>query len=247
MELEYSPFLRLPAEIRLRIYTYVVPDIALRVPFADYSGLLYSCKQIYQELEAELVKPLPAFFEKWSEHTLRLEFVPRTITEMRNMTFLGPGPTTLAGIRATSRRAQMKLESIGLPLHLDLNCLTIKSHRHDGTQTQRDIRAFALRIGEYYHWKNTPRPKRIVWDWSDEPCEKNGMLMKEAEMAISQGPTWWFKVGQNAEGKAVSATFGTFATIQERGRQDSFIPLIGDLLRNEDWRKERSGPAIREE
>jgi hypothetical protein len=73
------------------------------------------------------------------------------------------------------------------------------------------------------------------------------MLMKEAEMAISQGPTWWFKVGQNAEGKVVSATFGTFTTVQERGRQDSFIPSIGELSRNEDWRKERSEPAIWEE
>jgi hypothetical protein len=43
--------LDLPAELRLHIYDYYVPDNPLKVPPGEFSGLLYSCRHMRSELE----------------------------------------------------------------------------------------------------------------------------------------------------------------------------------------------------
>jgi hypothetical protein len=55
-----SPLLQLPTELRLQIYGYVVPDVPLSVPPNQFTGLLYSCKTILNELEPEICKHLAA-------------------------------------------------------------------------------------------------------------------------------------------------------------------------------------------
>lgn len=48
--------LMLPAELRLHIHSYVIPDPPLSEPLAQYSGLLHSCKQVRAEMEPEIKK-----------------------------------------------------------------------------------------------------------------------------------------------------------------------------------------------
>jgi hypothetical protein len=56
--------LDLPAEMRLLIYSYVVPDIPLSVPRAQYQGLVYTCKQTRNELEPEIFQAMRSVFTK---------------------------------------------------------------------------------------------------------------------------------------------------------------------------------------
>ena len=55
---QHSPLLRLPCELRLRIYDGLLPIIPLKSdsPPTQFTGLLYSCKTIQHELEPEICK-----------------------------------------------------------------------------------------------------------------------------------------------------------------------------------------------
>lgn len=48
--------LNLPTELRLHIYMHVVPNEPLSVPTSQYTGLLYSCRTIRNELESDICK-----------------------------------------------------------------------------------------------------------------------------------------------------------------------------------------------
>lgn len=50
--------LRLPAELRLRIYDHVIPTVPLSEPRSHYIGLLYASKQIRSEVEPEILKAM---------------------------------------------------------------------------------------------------------------------------------------------------------------------------------------------
>jgi hypothetical protein len=55
-----TTLLSLPVELRLHIYSYVVPKTPLEMPLNTYSGLLYSCKAIRDELEPDICKKMAA-------------------------------------------------------------------------------------------------------------------------------------------------------------------------------------------
>lgn len=56
-----SPLLNLPSELRLSIYALLITPYFLAVPPSNYTGLLLSCKYIYQEMELEAIKSIRAF------------------------------------------------------------------------------------------------------------------------------------------------------------------------------------------
>lgn len=51
-----SPILRLPSELHLHICSFIIPENPLTVPPKEYSGLLFTCKALRDELEPEICK-----------------------------------------------------------------------------------------------------------------------------------------------------------------------------------------------
>ncbi|PSN66297.1 hypothetical protein BS50DRAFT_669098 [Corynespora cassiicola Philippines] len=93
----YSPLLALPAELRLNIYSYMVPGRPLDVPPSHWTGLLYTCREIKAEFEPEIIKKSQKFLTsiqerciKQREEEIRIK-MPSNIHELRNLTIERPG------------------------------------------------------------------------------------------------------------------------------------------------------------
>ncbi|KAF2865528.1 hypothetical protein BDV95DRAFT_612672 [Massariosphaeria phaeospora] len=67
-DVNYSPLLDLPAELRLQIYSFIAPGILLATPPSNYVGLFLSCKQIHQELEHWAIKGIQRFLKAMNEN-----------------------------------------------------------------------------------------------------------------------------------------------------------------------------------
>jgi hypothetical protein len=88
-------FLLLPAELRLQIYNYVIPEVPLRQPRTQYSGLVFSCRQTRAELEPTILKVMrdvlagiaEACTEIWHHDITFKTF--HTLSELENLTVLG--------------------------------------------------------------------------------------------------------------------------------------------------------------
>jgi hypothetical protein len=84
-------FLRLPAELRLRTYDFVIPEVPLLVHRIVYSGLLYACKQTRYELERIILTAMNIELTRITEiclYNFDMEIVfdrPSTLQTLENM------------------------------------------------------------------------------------------------------------------------------------------------------------------
>jgi hypothetical protein len=84
--------LRLPTELRLRIYDFIIPEVPLLVHRIVYSGLLYSCKQTRYELERIVLTAMNNELTQITEiclYNFDMEIVfdpPSTLQALENMT-----------------------------------------------------------------------------------------------------------------------------------------------------------------
>ncbi|KAF2643789.1 hypothetical protein P280DRAFT_216762 [Massarina eburnea CBS 473.64] len=87
----HSPLLSIPTELRLQIYTYLVPHIPLSCPPTRFTGLLYSCKYIRSELEPEILKRMTSFLQDVQRRVSgsgQPDFIfhtPKTLGEVLNL------------------------------------------------------------------------------------------------------------------------------------------------------------------
>jgi hypothetical protein len=84
-------FLDLPLELRRKIYTYIAPSaFLLSVPHAHYIGLLYSCKQIQEEMASESLRQAPAILTdiQGDELTHLFKFRPLHPLDFASLTHL---------------------------------------------------------------------------------------------------------------------------------------------------------------
>jgi hypothetical protein len=83
--------LHLPAELRLHIYSYVVPDIPLSVSRAQYQGLLSCCRQIRSEIEPDILRAMRNMLAKITRDSLEgwnddITFnAPQNLGELENL------------------------------------------------------------------------------------------------------------------------------------------------------------------
>lgn len=86
-----SPLLDLPAELRLFVYHFVLRAVPLAPPRDEYAGLLYSCRFVYQELGAEILKRMGVFLVSrqvrcQAQYEGDLLFkMPQTLEELYNL------------------------------------------------------------------------------------------------------------------------------------------------------------------
>lgn len=186
----------LPAELRIRIYAFLVPKPAICIPFSDYEGLIYSCKQIYEEMEAELLKPIPEFFENWANNCVALVTIPQSFREVRNLNVAWPNETKGSVVRSLR----------GL-LYMHLNCLTITSEDIGDNRDQGNVYVLAHLIGKYSHAQKVPCPKRIVFDWPGPPHDEDMARLIGARNALSQKCAWEVYMQQNEQGSSTSVMF----------------------------------------
>jgi hypothetical protein len=62
--------LGLPAELRLHIYSYVIPAIPLHAPRSEYTGLVYSCRQTRAEMTPMILARMCDTFASISKESL---------------------------------------------------------------------------------------------------------------------------------------------------------------------------------
>jgi hypothetical protein len=83
--------LKLPAELRLRIYEFVIPEVPLFVHQIVYSGLLYACKQTRSEIEPIILKDMATELTRIAGiclYNFDMEFVfdpPSTLRDLENL------------------------------------------------------------------------------------------------------------------------------------------------------------------
>lgn len=165
-----SPFLALPAEIRLRIYSFLLPRIPLSTSPTTYAGLLYSCRFIRQELEPEILKLMTDFLldirnRCRREYPQDMEFdIPQTLEELYNL--------------QVSRPIEHKLftrdDPIMALMYMHLNIFTISSQiptsglakEEVQRRTQRNMVNLAHWIGSRDKYAQEPVAKRTVYDFA---------------------------------------------------------------------------------
>jgi hypothetical protein len=88
-------FWRLPAELRLHIYGYIIPEVPFSQPRTQYRGVVFACSQMRAEIEPAIVKTMRDVLadatkegvEIWQDD---LDFgTPKTISELENLTVVG--------------------------------------------------------------------------------------------------------------------------------------------------------------
>ncbi|KAF2867480.1 hypothetical protein BDV95DRAFT_180591 [Massariosphaeria phaeospora] len=96
------PFIDLPAELRLEIYSCIIPPNPSPRALYSHRGLFLSCRQIHDELQRECVKeldkPLEEIKRAWPIATFqeyRERYAPKSRIELR----MPPPPTKLCQAR----------------------------------------------------------------------------------------------------------------------------------------------------
>lgn len=90
-----TSLLDIPAELRLHIYSYIIPDTPFVFDPKDYGGLLWSCKVTREEFESELCKAITQHIHEVASsiRERRVEIVytpPTTFHGWRNLTVSRP-------------------------------------------------------------------------------------------------------------------------------------------------------------
>jgi hypothetical protein len=218
MENQISPLLKIPVEVRLLIYAFLVEDIqTYALSTSIYVGLLYSCKVIKSEMEPELCKEFTKIIEHIQENLRErgeaMRFVPpKTYEEMRNLTIERPQGQSMF----------MKRDPGLWVSYLRFHTITMKTYdpcsshpdQAEAASTptgegeeQQNIRLLAKHIGRYDGWEDIPRFKRLVYDFSSSPQTANEILLRDARNTLYSNSSWRLLVGRDHQGMVISATF----------------------------------------
>ncbi|KAF2122871.1 hypothetical protein BDV96DRAFT_639429 [Lophiotrema nucula] len=216
-----SPLLRLPAELRLKIYSYVAPEFSLRHPPSQYTGLIYTCQQTRAELENEFLKGFTTFLNDFKDvmQKRRREIInfkePTSIYEMGNFM-----------ITRQLRPDMFKSEDPFMPALAGyyFDCLTIKTreassgrfgdgHRlSEGREpvyaglVQRIVRFLARYLGQFPGYERRPSAQKIIFEF-EKPSIEYGWYLKDAEWSLCGNEAWRMRVEKSGEGKVLRAVF----------------------------------------
>jgi hypothetical protein len=177
-----SPLLELPAELRLRIYNFVVSTIPLSAPPAQYAGLLYSCKFIRQELEPEILKRMTVFLFDVQDRCRHVHPEDMVDDRLQDLEFNVPQDLPSLYNLRVQRPSYHKLFTRDDPfmalMYIYFNTLSIISvHQPDQTphrrdieekRTQRNMGSIARWIGSRDPGAAEPAARNIAYDWSGD-------------------------------------------------------------------------------
>jgi len=200
-----SPFIELPAELRLRVYNFVVSAIPLAAPPTQYRGLLYSCRLVRRELEPEILKRMTAFLldvQSRCRHVhpedmvvdgspQDLEFnIPRDMPSLYNLRIYRPSYDRLFG----------RDDPFMALMYIYFNTLTIISvkqpnrttHRtaKEEKQTQRNMSSLARWIGSRVPSVAGPAAKKIVYDWSEDRQNSFETILRNTQDWLWANDRW---------------------------------------------------------
>lgn len=120
-----TPFLDLPAEIRIKIYDIIA--VPTDGPLRDYKGLYLACRQIKEEMDHEVVQSMARYLKgwkaKWAENPSTSGItmtIPATFSATRRVVIDLPNEATKVTDQSgkTSRRLPEGIQDI-LQLFLD--------------------------------------------------------------------------------------------------------------------------------
>ncbi|KAF2867624.1 hypothetical protein BDV95DRAFT_170962 [Massariosphaeria phaeospora] len=217
MEL-HVPLLRLPAELRLEVYEYLIPDFkllrsstgldlkSLYSPPSDYSGLLYSCKHVQQELTHMLVQRTAILLQslqkllREEEHRDVVITIPQSLHQLRNLTVF------------TSRGKDLfelsREDPVYALFYLHCDTLTIKSHQPAGHEAiglePRNILRICLFLEKNGFSEYMPCFKRLVYDFSI-PAKERNIIMCPKHAFVGKKQKWRWEFEKNLDEKVVSA------------------------------------------
>ncbi|KAF2029256.1 hypothetical protein EK21DRAFT_113149 [Setomelanomma holmii] len=181
--------LELPTETRLQTYTYIVPNEPLKVPSKQFSGILYSCMTIRNELEPEICKAMTACLDKLAHVLLR-----------RSDELFYTPPTTLRGwLNLTVSRPKTKNMFCGDDPYLDFKCLhfnTLTITFHNDTQGYEKCRPF----GEY------PAMESWILDWRKYPLYGSGYGV-EGSLKADSMHAWEAEIWTDEKGVTTGVWF----------------------------------------
>ncbi|KAH4929626.1 hypothetical protein HBI79_123000 [Parastagonospora nodorum] len=171
--------LELPVELRLRIFHYVLPENPLQVQPADFSGLLYSCKTIQEELEPEICKALAQ-----NLHEIASRIILMNTGRHAGHEIIYTPPTTFHGwlnltvYRTTQRNVRDMLDSLVEFHSFGFNTFTVafredsqscKSARAETSPIMNGAIYLAKRVCDWGKYNGYLTTKRLVLDWSAHP------------------------------------------------------------------------------
>ncbi|KAF2250895.1 hypothetical protein BU26DRAFT_517680 [Trematosphaeria pertusa] len=207
-----SALLTLPTELRLHLYDFVVPEVPLSVPASQYTGLLYSCTRIRDELQPEILKHMTAFLLEMQSHLRTIlandfEFtLPQSYSELQTLTVTRP--YRFKPFRDTDpflRLTYLHFKSITLRYRAPP-----KSSNPDyagGPSPHRgNMRRLLFYIAKYAHWPgSSPCAKRIVYDWSRDQEHDNTNFPWTDLGWLAETAGWSMEPWRDEEGKIIGA------------------------------------------
>ncbi|OAL07712.1 hypothetical protein IQ06DRAFT_289382 [Phaeosphaeriaceae sp. SRC1lsM3a] len=117
--------LSLPAELRLRIYDYVIPEVPLSEQRSQYVGLVYSSKQIRSETEPEVLKAMRDALNTYFNTARRGYIASITFDEFNSL---------------------HELENLVIHVHMDCERVTPRNEGFELKRTQRLLHVMDYRF-----------------------------------------------------------------------------------------------------
>lgn len=210
-----SILLSLPAELRLRIYEFVVPIIPLTAPPSEYNGLLYSCRVIRNEMEPEILKRMIAFLLERQDNCRKVYPEDLIFREPRNLEEL----YSLEVSRPHSHSMFSRKDPFMALMYMHFRTLTITtpttpdSHYYNSSyldtlspQYQRNMRWLAHWIYDHKSQDDRPAAHKIVYDWTKarRPQRPDKMGIYESNAYIQQTDLWRMKTWEDKAAGVIS-------------------------------------------
>jgi hypothetical protein len=183
---EMSPLLNLPAELRLHIYSYLVPNQPLSISSDQFTRLLYSCKAIQHELEPEIRKRIASDINSIVE---AIRAVGVEICYTKPTTFYGWRNFTFA-CSNKSYMSKMGNDSFYLLMHLRFDILTTVFYDHLPPTLSEVVKVVS-------HLKRQRKKNGLVlamnqWilDWDDSPRRALRPVGADESHVCANRDTW---------------------------------------------------------
>jgi hypothetical protein len=198
-----SPLISFPAELRLRVYNFVLPQIPLSAPPSQYTGLLYSCRLVRQELEPEILKRMTAFLfdiQGRCRHIHPEDMLDDGVPE--DLAFNVPQDLDSLYNLRVERPSYEKLFTREDPfmalLYMYFNTLTIVSQPNTTVartlKEQFRTQSNMLNLGRWIASRDAsaiePAAKKIVYDWSMDPQNSGGTILGRTREALEKRKGW---------------------------------------------------------
>ncbi|KAF2686692.1 hypothetical protein K458DRAFT_416044 [Lentithecium fluviatile CBS 122367] len=190
-----SPLIALPAELRLRVYDFVIPPIPLSAP---PSGLLSSCNFIRQELEHEILKRMAAFLLDVQArcrrvHAEDMDFsIPQNLGDLFNFHVSRPN----------NKYSFTRIDPFMALMYMHFNTLYITATSPPDFEPspfrvrrvlQSNTRNLCMWMSTRAAEKNQPAANRIVYDWSHDPQTFIHSIKKDCWGAMGRKEGWGLK------------------------------------------------------